>query len=423
MTTPTRQQLLDMQIGAAALAAWLAADTASLNPDYSSLKYTPENTSVPPGATSVGVPVVLNAPSNQTEVVEFLTANGTVNEGSAFTRTQGFLVFQPGEQRKIVHVPVLKPFGPTDNFKLTVAWPQNSPILTGTSTSALVTGDQSVGVPDQSEDNVPLPAPPSGTPFFEEDFTAFQATDSGYLPNGNPCWRSRLRQGYEQVGNKEYGAYVNPEHNRGVLPFLTDANGQFMLQSEFHPNGVLLADGSQAICSWSGQPYLYTAPVITTEKLPSIRLGDYAEVKLTLPTVLKSWPAAWVLTKDNSLWPQLEFDWVEGFYASTIDKNALGSTVHWKDDTGNGKMFSTRIGFTQIDPTQPHTFGMWWRRDQVIYYLDGKPFFAFPNVWDDVDCCLILNIAVGGNSIGTPPSDGAGWPVKMPVQSVKFVRP
>lgn len=421
MTNPTLDEWKNMASGAASLSAWLSRIVAAMTPNYASLTYAVHDMPVHPGATYVDVPVELTQAANQTQVLKYLTANGSVNEGSYFIRTQGYLVFQPGERVKTVRIPLLHSFASGDYFTLTVAWPQNSPVLQKTKQQATITGDTSVVDPGLTPDDCPLPPMPDGATIFSEDFTAFTATDSGYDASGAPCWRARLQHGYEQVGNKEYGAYVNPEHNQGVTPWVMDANG-FRLQSEYQPNGVLLANGSQAICSWSGTPYLYSAPVITTEKLPSIRTGDYFEAQITIPQATKSWPAFWLLPKDGS-WPSIELDIFEGFFTSTPTKDDVGTTVHWKNDSGNASMFSARDGQTGLDLSQPHIWGCHWGNEQVVFYLDNEPYFSFPNIFPAKDCYLLLNIAVGGNPIGAPPADGSGWPVQMPVQFVRIIRP
>jgi len=95
------------------------------------------------GANNAVFAVTLSAPSGQTVVVNFATANGTATAGSDYTATSGTLVFAPGETSKAVSVAVLGDlFNESDEtFTVNLSGATNAIIGTGAGTGTIVNND------------------------------------------------------------------------------------------------------------------------------------------------------------------------------------------------------------------------------------------------------------------------------------------
>lgn len=372
---------------------------------------------VPAGATVARVPITLSEPTKQTLLFKLLTQNGTAREGAHFQRIERYVTFEPGEQNKIVDIPLNGSIAGL-NFRLNGIQVQGwdgSAIPAFTDSSATIYGEGSitaVATPRIEAVTVGLPPIPTGlSVVWEELFTSFNATDTGFLPNsGLPCWRSRMGFG-RKWDNGTIAAAVDPVLHQGTAPWIWE-DGRFKLQSEYKPGIVV-----------DGLTYDYTMPMITTQRIPGandISVGSYTEVRATLPMTVGAWPAIWLLTNKPGAWPLLEFDLMEGFFSGSANLAKIGTTVHWESETGSHKQYGIKIPHTGIDPALPHTWGMWWGPELLVFYVDDKPYFAVPNIWDHSEkAYLKLNIAVGGAG-GTPTP--ASWPVKMPIEWARVWR-
>lgn len=395
--------------------------------NYSDLSLIAYDVLVPAGVRTALVPLALSAAPNQTTTIRVLTANDTAKENSEFVRVDKYVVFHPGEQVKVVAIPLKKDLGSL-RFKMTVGWPQNSPVMAIADSTAWISGDpaQLTNLPTGVFVDYPSGAaarPANMSLAFSEDFANFQATDSGFLADGvTPCWRTRLAHGRTQPGNQELGYYADAALNPGTTPFFKDANGRLVLQSEYFPNGVLDQSGAPIPCPWDiPNPFFYSSTIITTQRnFPTVRKGDYVEARMTMCLQEGSWPAFWLIASDLS-WPSIELDMFEGFFSNAGSLGQVGTTVHWKNASGGHSMFALRLPQTGIDITQPHTWGMYWGDKEVTFYCDDVPYMAVPNVFPAKDCYLKFDITTGG-LVGTNPDPAVQWPAQMPIEWVKVWR-
>lgn len=421
----TNQELLDF---GNALVAALTPPPPPPAMNNSALRMTVGDVRLRPGDRVARVPVSLNEPAKQTIAVRYTAQNGSVISGSYFKATTGYLSFHPGEQHKIVEVPVLRDFGPTHNFKLVLSHPQAQPATIFSDTTAIISGDpalvQRVAVPR----HVDLPQRPAGLVLkFQEDFAGgFAATDTGFLPDGTPCWRNRLSHGRTQPDNKELGYYAAEELNPGTKPIGHDpVTGKVFLQAEYHPNGVRDLNDALIQCPWDapGYAFRYSASMITTQRLfNTILPGTYVEARMTMPLVRGTWPGLWTIASDLS-WPSIELDLFEGFFLNSATLADVGTTVHWKNSSGAHSMFAMKLAGLGIDISQPHTWGCYWGDDLVTFYCDDVAYFAVPaSLFPVKPNYLKIDLAVGG-LVGEPPLPETNLPAKMLLDWVKIWQP
>lgn len=393
--------------------------------NYGSLQLRAYDVYVPPGERMAYVPVALNIAPKQTMVVRCLTANDTAVENNHFVRVDKYIVFHPGETMKLVAIPLKKDLG-TTKFKMTIGWPQNISAITISDSTAWICGNATDVVspwvgPAIEDPNGLMAKPANMSLIFKEDFTNFQASDSGYLADGvTPCWRTRLAHGRTQPGNQEMGYYADATQNPGTTPYFKDAQGRLVIQSEYFPNGVLDSNGNPIPCPWDiPNPFRFTSTVLTTQRnFNTFRKGDYAEARMTMCNQEGSWPAFWMIARDLT-WPSIELDMFEGFFANAGSLGQVGTTVHWEEN-GSHRMFSVRLPQLGIDINQPHTWGVYWG-DEVVFFCDDVPYFSVPDVFPQKDCYLKFDITTGG-LVGLNPDPATQWPARMPIEWVKVWR-
>lgn len=366
---------------------------------------------VPHGGTVARVPLVLDEPAKQTMVFKVSTKNGTAIQNSHFAKVDKWVAFQPGDRAMIIDIPIVGNMN-AKNFRLETTHPQGwygsaAPRFHNTYATIWGEGSATVPVPVVTEaGSVNLTPKPSGLSLrWQEDFPNFQCTDTGFLPDGAPCWRSRMGFG-RMWDNGTLAAAVDPILHPGTTPWLVE-NGKFCLQSEHIPEGVTV----------DGVTRPWTMPMITTQRnYGSCKVGDYIEARMTMPLTDGSWPAFWLV---GSNWPEIEFDIFEGFNAGGGSAAKTGTTFHWKYPSGSHGQYGIKLPhLSSVDFTQPQTWGLWWGPDFITTYLNDVPFMSVPNVWALTKTAYIkINIAVGAAG-GNP--NPANWPVKMPIDWVRI---
>jgi hypothetical protein len=349
--------------------------------------------------------VRLNKPAVQTVSLKFATGDDTAAHGIQFKRAAGFLVFQPGEQFKIITIEMITPLGEGEQFNLMADWPQNIPPVLVTRNTARVSRG-SAPSPKPQADIFPLPAkPPLSRILFETDMSGFAATDSGIAEKGELVWMSRLSHGREQPANGELGYYVDALLNPGTTPWGRN-NGRFFLQAERHPSGVRDLYG-RPVTDPAGRPYGYSSSIATTKHLfNGVTPGCYVEARLQLDPVFGSWPAFWLLPDDERS-ETLEIDILEGFFRRAAlpspNLEMMGSTVHWNEVPFGHRLYNQSASILEdlvpgFNPFAPHVWGLHWSCSALTFYADDIPYFQMPNVLPSKNCYLLLNVAVGGQA-------------------------
>jgi beta-glucanase (GH16 family) len=151
----------------------------------------------------------------------------------------------------------------------------------------------------------------------------------------------------------------------------------------------------------------YTSARITTEGLKTFKYGRI-EARMKLPSGRGLWPAFWLLGANRPTvgWPQSgEIDIME--YRGQAPGTVIGS-LHGPGYSGGNaltKDFSPTA--TRFDNSF-HVFSIEWNPLQIDYFVDGARYqtiqrFDAPGEWVfDKPFYIILNVAVGGNFVGSP---------------------
>ncbi|XWN35990.1 MAG: glycoside hydrolase family 16 protein [Balneola sp.] len=154
----------------------------------------------------------------------------------------------------------------------------------------------------------------------------------------------------------------------------------------------------------------YTSARINTQDKLEITYGRI-EARIQTPFGQGLWPAFWLLgtSQEGEIWPQIgEIDVME---LRGQQPTVVASTVHGPGySAGNGISDDYVLTNSRFD-TEFHVFAAEWFTDKIDFYVDGflhhtvtkEEIENAGNEWVFNDpFFLILNVAVGGNYVGSP---------------------
>ncbi|MGW8188810.1 family 16 glycosylhydrolase [Sphingomonas hankookensis] len=218
---------------------------------------------------------------------------------------------------------------------------------------------------------------------FEENFDKLVTQSQGGF------WRTDWGNGGTNDNYRpgEVGAYVNDTFQAaskllGVNPFSID-NGVLAITAK--PAGALssLIDGRT-----------YTTGVLSTKDAFSQKYG-YFEIRATLPEGKGFLPAFWLKSADGRWPPELDVVEAIGDRSDTIYMSS-----HTAAETGS-HTFQTQT--THVDSSEPHTYGMNWTKDSLVWYIDGVEVARYKSPTDaTAEFYMMINLAVGGSWPGAP---------------------
>ncbi len=229
---------------------------------------------------------------------------------------------------------------------------------------------------------------------FEDDFNTDGAINAA-------SWNTEMGTGNNGWGNNELQYYTGRSENikvEGGMLHITAHEESFM--------------GSA-----------YTSSRITTKGKVEQKYGRF-EARIQLPWGQGMWPAFWLLGNDISevSWPQCgEIDIME--YRGQDPTTLLGS-VHGPGYSGGqseGKIYN--LENDRFD-TDFHIFGIEWGPEYINYYVDDVLYNQITpkdvaGEWVfDHPFFIILNLAVGGNFVGSP-NENTVFPQTMKVDYVR----
>ena len=205
-------------------------------------------------------------------------------------------------------------------------------------------------------------------------------------------------------------------------------NGQW--EYDRAENAALDGDGHLVITSrletFQGKPY--TSARLKTKGLFTHTYGRI-EARMKLASGQGLWPAFWMLGNDidTSGWPACgEIDIME---ASGLEPQRVSGSLHGPGYSGGGAITGRRDLQNGATFDQDfHVFGLEWTPDSISWVLDGIIWqVAVPMelpkgaTWVfDHPFYLLLNVAVGGNYVGSP--DPAAFPPEGLKTVVDYVR-
>ena len=201
----------------------------------------------------------------------------------------------------------------------------------------------------------------------------------------------------------------------------------------YQPNNVSINNGAlqltareELITNTNGLLFDYTSGMVTTGKNTSddnvphkfIFQYGYTEIKANVPAGKGLWPAFWLLPADHISRPEIDVMEIIGGEPNTNYMN-----FHYVDE--NGDRDSAGSHWDGPDFTAGwHTFGVDWRPDAIIWYVDGVERWRFDDARyvPNEPMYLLLNLAVGGDWPGAP-DQFTTFPSSYEIDYVRVWRP
>ncbi|MEQ8948497.1 MAG: glycoside hydrolase family 16 protein [Balneola sp.] len=218
-------------------------------------------------------------------------------------------------------------------------------------------------------------------------------------------WNFEIGRGQNGWGNNELQYYTDRTENAAL-----DGEGNLVITAREE--------------SFEGANY--TSSRITTQDKLEITYGRI-EARIKTPFGQGLWPAFWLLGTPNGdeIWPQIgEIDVME---LRGQQPTKIASTVHGPGySAGNGISGDYNLTNSRFD-TEFHVFAAEWFTDKIDFYVDGflhhtvtkEQIENAGNEWVYNDpFFLILNVAVGGNYVGSP-NQATRFPQSMTIDYVR----
>lgn len=344
---------------------------------------------IPPGASEVHVPIMLDRPTPNTIAARVLTRNGSGPrygyEGKHFTKVDTWVFFRPGDPLvQTVRVP-LRNLDEGRHFDLIFPAGVVGGKNAGGRGKITVVAKAAPSVARTSGFRPPRQFSPTSALAYRFDPGAADWTDGGT----NTAWSTRLPHGRTQPGNAETGLYLDPEKHRSPLRPIAIENGELVLRSQQLPTGI----------RYDGKVWHHGAAVLTGEKMPAtqIRYGQY-EWEALMPNRRGGWPALWLLASGG--WPP-EIDVYEGFgYSPDFDfSRDISSNLH--GGSGGNRTFVVPVRLDaksayRIDrfDTSYHRFAVDIAPDFITWFVDGKEVFQAMNPFRGTSWFPLMTVAV-----------------------------
>lgn len=181
-----------------------------------------------------------------------------------------------------------------------------------------------------------------------------------------------------------------------------------------------------------------TSGCVSTKDILNIEVGSRIEASIRMPKGRETLPAFWLLSRNqpytSSLNP-VDDGWSRGRFQLHSGRIIIAGPT----DTIPGVMAATastlHTDYTQVIPSSGtegvfHTYALDWLEDQLIWRIDGKPFYTLdgqppgtPEAWPFTagnDFYAILSLAMSGDANDRVTEDPGAW--RMEIASVKYYK-
>lgn len=206
-----------------------------------------------------------------------------------------------------------------------------------------------------------------------------------------------------------------PGWGNNELQYYTDRPENIVVE-----DGMLKIKALQEDSEGSG----YTSARILTKGKFQQKYGRF-EARIKLPWGQGLWPAFWMLGDDNDgaeIWPNIgEIDIMEN---RGQEPTLINGSVHGPGYSGAGAVTKAYELENDRFDTGFHVFGVEWDENYINYYVDDVLYNQIrksdvPGEWVfDDEFYIILNVAVGGNYVGSP-NENTIFPQTMYVDYVR----
>jgi beta-glucanase (GH16 family) len=156
--------------------------------------------------------------------------------------------------------------------------------------------------------------------------------------------------------------------------------------------------------AWNGTTYHYTSGMVMTGGRKGVKppgftfTYGYAEARVRVPRGKGLWPAFWLLPASYTSRPEID---VMEILGDSTDVQHMNFHYVRRDGTrGDAGLAWRGPDFS----TGWHTFGVDWRPDALVWYVDGVERWRFSDtsVIPSQPMYLLANLAVGGTWPGSP---------------------
>ncbi|HEY3781900.1 MAG TPA: glycoside hydrolase family 16 protein [Fimbriimonadaceae bacterium] len=235
---------------------------------------------------------------------------------------------------------------------------------------------------------------------------------------------SGLTDGRKLVFDEEFSRSKSIDLTRWIIDDRRGFNDELEKYTTASENSAL-ADGKLVITARKANGAVTSAMLETKQ---AWKYG-YFEIRAKVPTGRGTWPAIWLLNdnirKGTAFWPGAgEIDIMEnvGFDPSNFVFSVHCAKYNWTNGTQRSKAVSSPTATTDF-----HVFGLDWKPDTIVFYLDGTPVYTVDRNGDGQDgwpsnapFYLILDLAIGGNWGGRKGVDDSIFPSKFAIDYVKI---
>lgn len=198
------------------------------------------------------------------------------------------------------------------------------------------------------------------------------------------------------------------------------------------PDNVSMADGQlrlravpETVRGKEGRTFNYSSGMVTTGRDFVDRAGPdrfaarqgFFEIRAKLPKGKGLWPAIWLLPSTQEAKPEIDIMEVLGHATDVLEMH-----VHFLDQ--HEAIRSEGASVKTVDLSADwHVYGLEWRKDAIVWYLDGKEVWRFqdPAGIPDEPMYLLINLAVGGEWPGAPDAQTA-FPADFLIDYVRVWR-